>query len=215
MFGEKFTQWILMIGFGYLLGSCLFCAWIPWLIHKKDIVQESDDGNPGTANVFKLCGWRLGFLCLALDLAKGFLPVFIGINKADINYYLFTLVMLAPVCGHAWSVFSHFQGGKCIATIFGEMIALLRISPVGLILCGLYILFSTAVRITPNSRRSILVFSLFAVLSFSFELYTGRFFIGLGCLLVSVVAIIKHLPSMQRKPAEENGEDAVAKAAAD
>lgn len=203
MFDEKLIRWVLIIFFGYLLGSCLFCEWLPWLIHKRDIIKESDDGCAGTANVFKLCGWRLGLTCLALDMAKGFLPIYIGMDLADPDHCLFSLLMLAPACGHAWSIFCHFQGGKCIATIFGEMIALLWISPVCLILAALFIVFSTVVRITPNSKRSILVFSLFAILAFGFEIFYSRYFIGLGCFLVSGIAIIRHFPTLRKEMAEE------------
>lgn len=192
MWDEEFVFWMTIIVFGYLLGSCLFCAWLPWLIHKRDIVQESDDGCPGSANVFKLCGWRLGAICLALDMAKGFLPVFIGMRMENTQHYWFTLLIAAPVFGHAWSIFYNFRGGKCIATIFGELIALFWVSPALLILAGLYIFFSTAVKISPNSQRSILVFSLFAAISFTMEILARRFFIGAACLLISAVAIIKH-----------------------
>lgn len=196
---EELLPWLFLIIFGYLLGSCMFCAWLPWLIHKKDIVQESDDGCPGSANVFKLCGWPLGMICLLLDMAKGFLPVYIGMKHLDIHSCLFPLLMLAPVIGHAWPIFHHFHGGKCIATSFGELIALLFVSPVCLVLACLYIFFSTVVKISPNSKRSILVFSLFALLSLGIEIFAGRFFIGVGCSLISAIAIFKHLLSMQKK----------------
>ena len=203
MFENEFKTFIINIIFGYLLGSCLFCQWLPSTICKKNIKLESDDGNPGAANVFKICGWRLGLICVILDISKGFLPVFIGINMVGINSCLFTLLMLAPVCGHAWPAFSHFQGGKCIATIFGELIALLWVSPAALILAALYIFFSSAVKITPHSKRSIFVFSIFALLSFGYEIFAGRYFLGLGCLSVSVIAIIRHIPTLRKETAEE------------
>jgi len=178
---------------GYLLGSCLFSQWLPWLLYRQNIVLLSDDGCPGSANVFKHCGWPLGLICLIFDMAKGFLPVILGIHLASWRHFLFPLLMLAPVLGHAWSIFFQFRGGKCIATIFGELLALLQISLAFWILAVLYVSFSTAIKITPNQRRSILVFSLFAVISFCLELIKGSIKIGIGCLLIAAVAIIKHI----------------------
>jgi glycerol-3-phosphate acyltransferase PlsY len=202
MWNDEFMCWMIIIVLGYLLGSCLFCEWLPWLIHRKDIALESDDGCPGSANVFKLCGWQLGMICLVLDIAKGFLPVYIGMKQLDVDTYLFSLLMLAPVMGHAWPIFHHFWGGKCIATSFGELIALLWVSPVCWILACLYIIFSTVIKISPDNKRSIFVFSLFAVFSFGVELYAERYFIGIGCLLISGIAIFKHLHPVQRKAEE-------------
>lgn len=195
MFADQYALWLVLILSGYFLGSCLFSAWLAMLVHKKDITQESSDGNPGAANVFMLCGWQLGILCVLLDMAKGFVPVFLGIRYFDFRHYFFPVLMLAPVAGHAWSAFCHFQGGKCIASIFGEMVALFWISPIGWILAGLYILFSTVFKISPTRKRSILVFTLFAIFAFIIELYASRYTVAVGCLLVSSVAIYKHLRS--------------------
>ena len=194
MQNEQILLWAGLIAAGYLLGSCMFSLWLPLLLLNRNVHVESDDGCPGAANVFKLCNWRLGLLCLLLDMGKGFLPVYLGIRFCDPQDWLFALLMLTPVLGHAWSVFWKFQGGKCIATIFGEMIALLWVSQIGLALCVLYIFFSTVVVISPNRNRSIFVFSLFLLCAVCSALLFGKYAIGAGCLLISLVAIIKHLP---------------------
>ncbi|MGN0454722.1 MAG: glycerol-3-phosphate acyltransferase [Ruminococcus sp.] len=185
--------WITAIAGGYLLGSVHFCRIIPLAVFKKDICKISDDKNPGAANVFLKFGWKMGLLCLSLDIAKGFIPVFIAVKYLEYGGFLFTLAMLAPVTGHAFSVFYGFKGGKCIAGIFGEMIALLWISPVGLLLAGLYIFFSTAFKINPNRKRSILTFSIFSVSSLVLEIFLSQIYVGLGCMLVSFISIFKHL----------------------
>ena len=57
---------------GFFSGSILYSALLPRLFSKVDIVEDSDDHNPGTANVFKLVGPVMGLICLLLDMAKGF-----------------------------------------------------------------------------------------------------------------------------------------------
>ena len=195
MFGHTAAEWgvwLLLSGFGYLLGSVHFCRAIPLFLRHIDIVKESGDGNPGAANVFVLCGWRMGLCCLFCDMAKGFLPVFAAIRWLPEESGLFALVMLGPVPGHAFSCLHGLRGGKCIAAIFGEMIALLWITPVGLILAGLYIFFSVAVKIDPHRRRSIVTFALFLPAAVILELCLHQTAVGIGCACVSAVAIAKH-----------------------
>ena len=41
---------------GYLSGSIMYAYLIPKIFLNKDIREESEDGNPGTANVFLNAG---------------------------------------------------------------------------------------------------------------------------------------------------------------
>ena len=177
---------------GFFLGGIMFCQIIPKIITGKDIQAISEDHNPGTTNVFVHCGPGLGFLCLSLDLMKGFLPVMLGCMYLDRDNLLFGLVLAAPVLGHAIAPFHHFHGGKCIATSFGEMLALLPYNKIGLMLAGLYILFSVVVKIQSNRVKSLIVFSLFGLSSVILLSRSGDYSIALGCALISLTAIVKH-----------------------
>ena len=75
---DPMVVWTLHIVAGYLLGSIMFCRWIPKLVLHKDVCALSDDHNPGAANVFQHCGVPAGLLCLFFDLSKGFLPVYLA-----------------------------------------------------------------------------------------------------------------------------------------
>lgn len=195
MSAEIVMQYAAIFIGGFLLGGVMFSWHIPKLIAKTDICELSIDHNPGSANVFSSCGWKLGLLCLLLDMAKGFLPVFVAyrVLKLSTDNLLFAAVMTAPVIGHAIAPFCKKGGGKCIATGFGVMIALLPLSRVGLILAALYILFSTIVKINPIRIRSIVTFSIFGVLSAGTAAYTEKYSIGLGCVLIALIVIIRHL----------------------
>ena len=185
------------------MGSVHFCRLIPFLFRRIDITKESPDGNPGAANVFMLCGRQMGLTCLFCDMAKGFLPVFAAVKWMPAGGSLMALVMMGPVLGHAFSVFYGFRGGKCIATIFGEMIALLWITPAGLILAGLYIFFSVVVKINPHSRRSIVSFGLFIPAALILEFILGQPAVGIGCTGVSLVSVFKHAVNKNEEPARE------------
>lgn len=183
---------ILIIG-GFFLGSILFCKIIPLIIKKRDICKISADHNPGAANVFVNCGVIMGMICLIFDMFKGYIPVYLGMKYIGTDKLIFAGIMAAPVLGHAIAPLNSFHGGKCIATSFGEVIALLKVTYVGLVLAGIYIFFSTIYKINPNRKRSIVTFGVFGVLSF--VILTGKemFYIGFGCFIISAITIIKHL----------------------
>ena len=104
----------LYILFGYLSGSVLYARLFGEWIAKKDITEESRDGNPGTSNAFLYGGFWCGMLTLCCDLLKGFLPVWLWLRYAPgaVDRLTLSFVMAAPVIGHAYPVFSRFNGGK-------------------------------------------------------------------------------------------------------
>lgn len=93
------TMIILISIIGFFSGSILYAKLIPKAICGIDIVTCSADGNPGTANVYSLCGKKCGTLTAILKFAKGFFPVLLGnilIASKD-RTYTFALVIIAPV----------------------------------------------------------------------------------------------------------------------
>lgn len=172
----------------------MFCRTIPALLTRKDICEISDDRNPGAFNAFKHFGKGVGSLCLALDLLKGFLPVFLACMLLERDNALLSFVMIAPVLGHAVGMFNRFRGGKCIATSFGVMLGILPVSWIPLaLLATLYILFSTLIKINPNKLRSIITFAIYGVASTVLCCIFGTYNVGFGCLIIAIIAIIKHV----------------------
>lgn len=203
--------WVLS---GFLLGSVLFSKIISKRFCHVDVCANSPDRNPGAANVFATCGVGIGLLALALDLSKGFLPVFAALHYYGPQDTMLALIMLAPVLGHAVGLFNRFHGGKCIAAAFGVQLALLRVTWVGLILAGLYILFSTIIKIRPNRVRSMVTFALFGILGGAVSVLLGQPAVALGNFLISVTAFVKHMKCFARSSAkgEENPEQSLAEA---
>lgn len=192
-FSASLGCWLIAVAVGFLSGSVLYSKLLPRLFLKKDICETAADKNPGASNVFKSCGIGFGLLCLALDMLKAYLPVRIALLTLGSESLWFSAVMAAPVAGHAVGLFDGFHGGKCIAASFGVMIALLDITPIGLLLAAIYIFFSTLWKITPNSRRSIVTFTLFGILSFGILLYQGKPPLALGTLAISGIAVFRHV----------------------
>ncbi|KHK01815.1 glycerol-3-phosphate 1-O-acyltransferase PlsY [Desulfovibrio sp. TomC] len=74
--------------------------------------------NTGATNVSRLCGTKLGVLTLLLDLAKGLVPVLCARAMSDSPVFV-SLVLVAAVVGHMFSVFLYGKGGKGVATTIG------------------------------------------------------------------------------------------------
>ena len=183
---------ILMALCAFLLGSIPFSYWLPRLFLRRDVCADSDDGNPGAANAFKKAGIPMGILCLVLDIAKGFVPVFLAVHFYGAERPLVAAVVFLPVLGHAVGIFRGFRGGKCISTSFGVLLGLIPRSFVVFLLAGLYIFFSIAVRIRPHARRSALVFGLFAIGGGIILILQHLPWIALGVVAVSMTVIYRH-----------------------
>ena len=67
---------------GYLLGSCPWGYWLVRLFHGQD-VRLQGSGATGASNVWRAYGPRLGITVVALDLAKGFVPAFVGLHEVS------------------------------------------------------------------------------------------------------------------------------------
>ena len=95
------TPYVFFAIIGYLSGSILFARIVPKHLRGVDVVRLSDDGNPGTANAFAFAGPVVGSIVLFLELAKGFAPVYLAAQRLDTANIAFSLVLAAPVLGHA------------------------------------------------------------------------------------------------------------------
>lgn len=189
--------YLLFILLGFALGSIMFSKLIPKLVFKIDVCKNSEDHNPGSASVFKNCGTFWGLLCLFLDILKGFAPVFICVMTLSTDYFLFAFVMVAPVLGHALGLFNNFQGGKCIATIFGVTLALLPKTLLPFVTLTLFfIFFAVVVKFKSSNVRGVVVFACFGAIVGTFLCLKGQFTISAGCMALAVIAILKHSLSL-------------------
>lgn len=143
---------------GYLSGSVLFARVFARLFGKENILESSRDGNPGTANAFVYGGFWCGLLTLAGDLLKGFVPVFLYINRSP-DLSALPLVLAAPVIGHAFPLFFGFRGGKAIAVSFGCLLGLLPMWQPVAVLAFFFIFYSLVLRITPHYHRTLVTYA--------------------------------------------------------
>jgi glycerol-3-phosphate acyltransferase PlsY len=92
-------------------------------VYNGQDIRSVGSGNIGATNVTRVLGTRLGAWTLGLDLCKGILPV-LGVRWLDAPPWYAGLVVLTVFCGHCWSLFLSFRGGKGVATGAGAMLVI-------------------------------------------------------------------------------------------
>jgi glycerol-3-phosphate acyltransferase PlsY len=113
----------LFIILAYFLGAIPFGLLIG-LARGVD-VRTQGSRNIGATNVGRVVGRKWGYLCLALDVLKGFGPtlsasLLLPGGHDDLRRQgLLLLVALAAVLGHVFPVYLGFRGGKGVATTVG------------------------------------------------------------------------------------------------
>lgn len=185
---------------GFLSGSILFSYHLPLWLKGINVVSQSADHNPGSANAIKLAGVPIGLLCLLADMLKGFVPVWLALRSLGPGFPLIPLVIAAPVLGHAFTPWYSFRGGKAIAVSFGALAGLLPLCLHVWVLIFWYLFFSLIIIIRPNERRSVITFICFALTCAASAFVTGRFLVALGCVLLSAGPVCKNHADLHREP---------------
>ncbi|MCK0165229.1 glycerol-3-phosphate 1-O-acyltransferase PlsY [Marinobacter sp. S6332] len=117
---------VLLCAAAYLGGSVLFALPVCKLWGLPD-PRAQGSGNPGATNVYRTGGWRPAAMTLALDAAKGWLPVWLAYS-AGLSVLAQAMVALFAVTGHMVPAFYRFKGGKGVATALGAGFALAPIT---------------------------------------------------------------------------------------
>lgn len=130
---------LLLLAVGSYLIGCFNNAITISEMMKKD-VRTVGSGNPGTLNMSRNFGLKIGILTLLLDALKGVIPTVIGyfilkdrhfsnsfagvslssFDMSDLGMYL---CGFCSVIGHIFPVFFKFKGGKGIATTIGVFLS--------------------------------------------------------------------------------------------
>ena len=117
-----------VLAIAYLLGAIPFGYLLVKLKTGAD-VRSAGSGNIGATNVLRTTGRAAGVATLLLDIAKGYLAVWVASRLTEQDPLWMGAAALAVMAGHAYPVFLKFKGGKAVASFVG---AFLCITPVAL-----------------------------------------------------------------------------------
>jgi glycerol-3-phosphate acyltransferase PlsY len=180
----------------YLIGSFPTSYLITRKMKGVDIRQVGSK-NAGATNVLRTAGKAPALATLIIDILKGTLTVTVvagffyrvGIDL-DPDFYR-GLIGLTVVCGHVWSAFLRFKGGKGVATTIGVGIGLTPIALIPTVLIWLAVFVPTGY----VSLASIVALTLFPLLACvtGYSFYTVLFGMIICCL-----SIYKHRENIVR-----------------
>lgn len=114
----------------YVIGSTPFGPMIGRL--KGVDLRKVGSGNVGATNVGRVLGSRWGYLCFALDVAKGLLPAALAgwaLRSQEgfptlLHQAAWLAVGFGAISGHVWSFWLGFRGGKGVATALGVVVGM-------------------------------------------------------------------------------------------
>ncbi|MBE9535580.1 MAG: glycerol-3-phosphate acyltransferase [Proteobacteria bacterium] len=187
------TDLFLALSLSYLLGSISF-AYIAGRIKGLDLSKEGT-GTLGARNAGRKLGKAAGLFILILDILKGITAVAAAglITEQPIAPLI---AWLGVVCGHCWSVFLGFRGGKGLASSAG---ALLLISPTLLFLEMLIML--VIITIFRNIYLAAIIATVFLPLTV-WALGGHTYFITIA-LLIALMILYRHknnLADLRKSP---------------
>lgn len=126
-FSTVWYWFVLMAAVCYFIGCFNFAVLIAKFKHKD--VHKIGSGNPGTMNISREFGLKVGLLNFLLDACKGGVPAIISyfvfrgyvFDGSDVIVSDFTRYFcgLFVIIGHIWPVTMKFHGGKGIASTLG------------------------------------------------------------------------------------------------
>jgi len=172
----------------YLLGS-IPTGLLLGKAYGIDVRQEGS-GNIGATNLYRTVGRKVGILTLIGDCLKGLLPV-MAVKYSTLPGDYAAWIGLAAFCGHVFSVFLKFKGGKGVATALGVFLAL---APLALAIA--VIVFAALML----GWRYVSLGSICAaaVMPAAVALLGGDRTVVLVSLLISLIVIIRHHENIRR-----------------
>lgn len=180
------TSILISIFVSYLAGSIPFGLLVSKAGGLGDI-RTQGSGNIGATNVLRVGNKKLALLTLALDFAKGALPVWLFSAQGEMTAHA---AMLAAVLGHMFPVWLKFKGGKGVATTLGVLLGLHY--PLLLVTGGVWLAVFAATRIS----------SLSALTCFAIAPVAMYFMLGaqpaLICALLSALVWWRHKENIRR-----------------
>jgi len=174
----------------YLLGSVPF-GYIVGKLFKKVDIREFGSGNIGTTNAFRILGPPLASLVLIGDVGKGIFSVYLVRLLNIDNLLIITIAGLAVICGHDWSLFLGFKGGKGIATTFGVVFALNPIiSVLAVTVWGIVLITSKYASLSSICALiSIFIFTIIFKQPYEYILFSA---------IIMILGIFKHKENIKR-----------------
>jgi len=181
----------------YFIGS-IPTAYLFGKIARNVDIRQHGSGNVGATNVFRVFGKCPGILVLVLDILKGVVAVAVIPDLLGVADILPRILMsMAVVCGHNWTCFLQFKGGKGIATSLGVLIGLtIRIAVIRPVLLWTVLTWVICFLISGFVSLSSIISAVFLPI---FMIFTNQsFLVILLGIIFCVFVVLRHKPNIKR-----------------
>ncbi len=192
---------LLIVLLSYLAGSIPTSIIVGKLLKGIDI-RDYGSKNAGATNTLRVLGWKPALVVMVVDVGKGIFATLViaklRIDPVNLDSSLVQIMAgLAAICGHIWTVFAGFRGGKGVATAGGMLIALYPWA--ALICAGIFFLTVLITRyVSVGSMTASASFPLVLVLLhyiFDIPISYPLFFLS---LLIGALIIYTHRSNIRR-----------------
>ena len=177
----------------YLLGS-LSGAIILCRIFRQIDIRSEGSGNAGTANAFRVLGWKLGVSVLFWDIGKGALSVLLSRHLFEQGPLITLLAGLMAVLGHIFPVFHGFRGGKGVAAAAGVFLIFYPWNILGAALTSVAVLLTTGYASLGNLAGAFVFLAMEAI----FVSQSGNFYRLLPVGIIVLGLVFMHRKNIRR-----------------
>lgn len=174
--------WVVVLAGAYLLGS-IPTAYLLVKLNAGVDIREVGSGNVGSTNSFRAAGKKTGTLVFLIDVAKGFIPVYLA-NLIG-GEWMAVFAGLLVLIGHMFPLWLGFKGGKGVACALGIAFALVPL--VALMALGVWLILALSTGyVSIASCAAILSAALISLFMQQPWMYTLLLFV------ITVLAVIRH-----------------------
>ncbi|MDD2308473.1 MAG: glycerol-3-phosphate 1-O-acyltransferase PlsY [Desulfuromonadaceae bacterium] len=153
-------------------------------------VRKEGSGNIGATNLYRTVGRRVGIITLIGDCLKGLLPVLL-VKSSALPPEFAAWVGLAAFCGHVFSVFLKFRGGKGVATALGVFLALAPLAvAIAIAIFAVFMFFWRYVSLGSIAAATVMPLAVFFL--------GGNRTDTVVTLVIALIVIIRHHENIRR-----------------
>jgi glycerol-3-phosphate acyltransferase PlsY len=197
---------VLLVVTAYLIGAIPF-GLLMGLARGVDI-RQLGSRNIGATNAGRVLGKKWGYLCLALDILKGLVPVAVagvvlhGDSATAGEQLQWLAVGIAAVLGHVFPVYLRFRGGKGVATTIGVALGIYPIYTAAMLsaLAGYGVVRWSTGRVSLGSLTLAVVFpaTVFLGLRISRDPMANDWPLLCVAVLLGLLIIVRHAGNIRR-----------------
>ncbi len=180
----------------YLMGA-IPTAYIFGRVLKGIDIRTQGSGNVGATNAFRILGKGPGTAVLVIDILKGAIAVAVVAGYLSPDTTGRIVAAVAAVCGHNWTCFLNFKGGKGIATTLGVLIGFTVAIPetrgaVGLCVLTWVVSFLMTAIVSVSSLVTAVVLPIFMLV------FGAPLALVVLSILFCFFVVLRHRPNIQR-----------------